>query len=155
MAFYDFDAAAAEQVDQDEPITFRAGGRVWRVDRVSALQFGRFCRGVLAAIEASDQDHKDEKDELLADLRMCVAMADLVEGAVVDSQQADWLRVLDKTHPLVMVKIAHWLIQAATGRPTKTPSDSAVQPSQNGRSSNGVSDLSDPSTSPPAVSSLS
>jgi hypothetical protein len=114
--FRDFDAA----IDEQDPLTFKLGGREWVVDDVSAASFLRYTRRLA------------EHGQSLAG--MTNEFHDFLLGALREEDREDFETMLtDKKVPFPHLRnVVNWLIEEATGVPFVAPSSSAESPSTSG-----------------------
>lgn len=120
----DFDAERAERARDQEPITLRLGERDWTLR--NGVPFGN----VVAIALANKQG-----DEMSA----ITASRDLIVGAVVDAEVADFTEVVDRLDVDTVLDLTRWIVEMSSARPTTPPSASP-----DGRESNGAASTSEP-----------
>lgn len=127
--FKDFDAALAER--DDDPITFKLGGRVWTAANVNAERFLRFVRQASGGGDA-----------------LVLAFMDFMDATLPERDREPFHEMLDeKNVPIgVFIDTAKWIVEAAAGNPTDAATSSPARPSKRGQRPRVVS-LSGGSTS--------
>lgn len=128
-AHKDFDAALAEASDQ--PITFTLGGEVFKVRRMSAKRYLRYCRDIAAATVGEGD----------------IISATLIEDCIEPDQRERWNEVLDAVSVEAVPQVLNYIMESSVGRPIGTPSTLASESSGFGASSNGVSPVPQPTPS--------
>lgn len=144
MAHRDFDAARAERVRQQEPLTFTLGGE--RFTCVAEPTIG----DALALADAPEPEQNET-----AAVRAILAF---VGALVVPEDRRRWKRMLRRQrpgrrnrHPVSageVVELGAWLAMAYTGRPSDPSSGSAVGRGASGATSSGTSSGAEAGTSP-------
>lgn len=123
----EFEAAVREADPGREPDQFKLCGEVFTVsDRDLTVPMGRFSQVARAGEHAET-------------LRGLAAMVDLIEAVVVPGDRERFLRVASDNGvgPDVLMAIVQAVVERATGRPTRQPSESSDGLSPTGANSKG------------------